>query len=81
MTAGDSITLVASDAMCSVAEMIEQPDPVAEQDGRDMDLHLIDEPGLQVLLDGVRATRNHDFAPPGLTGLCQGTEGCPPIRP
>jgi hypothetical protein len=41
------------------AEMIEQPDPVAEQDGRDMDL-----------LDGVRATRNHDLAPPAASWAC-----------
>src|SRR5262245_22872077 len=41
-------------------DRVEEPDAVAEQHGRDVELHLVDQPGVQKLLPGVRAARDQD---------------------
>lgn len=46
-------------------EVLEQPDPVAEEHGDEVKLHLVDQSGLQALLDHVRATHDQDVLPIG----------------
>jgi hypothetical protein len=40
--------------------VLEQPDAAAEEHGGDMDLNLVEQPGLEVLLSDVRATGHRD---------------------
>jgi|SRR5215217_8095405 hypothetical protein len=45
------------------SDPLEQPHPVAEQHGREVDLDLVDQPRLQELLDNVRPARDPDVLP------------------
>src|SRR6266545_2081818 len=47
------------------AELVEEPDAAAQEHGDEVDLQLVEQPGLQVLLRDVGATRERDVLVPG----------------
>jgi hypothetical protein len=62
-----------------VAELIEQPDSLAEKCGDEVDLHLVEKPSVEALLHEARPTGNRDvFVAGGLPSL--GERGLEAVR-
>lgn len=60
------------DALC--VEIVEQTDATAEEDGRKMDLHLIEEVGGEALLRDVRPAAARDVLATGRVRACSSAD-------
>ena len=69
VTFGDSITLVTSSGGVG-AELVEEPHSVSEQERSDVDLQLVEQPGLQALLNDVRTSGHRTFLSPAAARAC-----------
>ncbi len=56
-----------------IREVVEEPRTASEEDGDEVDLHFVDQPGFQVLLGDVRATAKGDVLAVGrFPGMFEG---------